>query len=171
MDTICAAELFVCFYFLFIFYESVVVFLMLLLIDCMVGFFRLSFGIGVHYLVRCVVVSSSSSPFYLPSSLLLLYLLLLFFLFSSLLFLLYSSLRTELRGVRESLYNASSLLVWARSSCHAPPSTSFNVTVSSVTVRDWLWTSEFDVSGRQFLTSKVDPRTVQVKIFILVVDP
>ena len=39
MDTTCAAELFVCFYFLFIFYESAVVFLMLLLIDCMVFFY------------------------------------------------------------------------------------------------------------------------------------
>ena len=32
-------------------------------------------------------------------------------------------------------------------------------------------TSESDVSRRQILTSKVDPRTVRVKIFIMTVDP
>ena len=36
---------------------------------------------------------------------------------------------------------------------------------------DRLQSSEYDVCRRQILTSKIDPRTVGVKIFIMVVDP
>ena len=34
-----------------------------------------------------------------------------------------------------------------------------------------LWTSEYDVCTRQMLTSKIDLRTVKIKIVIIVVDP
>ena len=36
---------------------------------------------------------------------------------------------------------------------------------------DQLWSSESDACRRQILTSKVDPHTVRVKIFLMAVDP
>ena len=36
---------------------------------------------------------------------------------------------------------------------------------------DKLWSSECDVCRRQILTSKVDPRAVRVKIFLMAADP
>ena len=40
-------------------------------------------------------------------------------------------------------------------------------------VRIWSsenWSSEYDVCRRQILTTKVDPRTVRVKLFLMAVD-
>ena len=45
------------------------------------------------------------------------------------------------------------------------------VLILTLTARDRLQSSEPDVCGRQILTTKVNPRTVRIKIFLLAVDP
>ena len=47
-----------------------------------------------------------------------------------------------------------------------------NLILNSLTLsaRDRLYTTEFDVCGRQILTSKVDPRTERIKLFLMAAD-